>query len=125
MRVPFINDILWFNLIPGSKAGFGDEEGRGAWETGEGELDELTPGLQVSQGASMQGMLPDSPWYWLVSRPGIHLPHPPFTLSVVEGGEVGSGLGVCVCVCLCVHWGQLVLGLTGVCGGGVTLGAVM
>ena len=71
------------------------------WEKGEGELDELTPSWLVSQGASMQGMLPDSPWYWLVSRPGICLAHPHFTLSVVEGGKVGSGLGVCVCVSLC------------------------
>ena len=84
-----------------------------------GEADELTPGSRVSQGASMQGMLPDSPWYWLVSRPGIHLAHPYFTLSVAEGGEIGSGLGVCVCVYVCVYtWGQLVLGLRG-CGGGV------
>lgn len=80
--------------------------GDGGW----GEEDELTPGSRVSQGASMQGMLPDSPWYWLVSRPGIHLAHPYFTLSVAEGGEIGSGLGVCVCVCT---WGQLVLGLRG------------
>ncbi len=79
------------------------KEGQGAWETGEEELDELTPGLRVSQGASMQGMLPDSPWYWLVSRPGIHLAHPHFTLSVVEGGEVGSGLHVHMCVCVCVY----------------------
>lgn len=44
-------------------------------------------------------MLPDSPWYWLVSRPGIRLAHPYFTLSVVEGGKVGSGLGACVSLC--------------------------
>lgn len=50
---------------------------------GEGELDELTPSLRVSQGASMQRMLPDSPWYWLVLRPGIHLAHAHFTLSAV------------------------------------------
>lgn len=51
------------------------EEGYGAWEMG--ELYALTPGLWVSQGASMPRMLPDSPWYCLVSRSGIRLAHPP------------------------------------------------
>lgn len=51
------------------------EEGHGAWEMG--ELYALTPGLWVSQGASMPRMLPDSPWYCLVSRSGIRLAHPP------------------------------------------------
>lgn len=60
------------------------EDRQRVWETTErGELDELTPSLRVSQGASMQGMLPDSPWYWLVLRPGIHLAHAHFTLSAV------------------------------------------
>lgn len=36
----------------------------------------------------MQGMLPDSPWYWIVSGPGIHLVHPHFKVSVVEGVDV-------------------------------------
>lgn len=55
------------------------EEGQGCvGDRGGGELDELTPGSRVSQGASMQGMLPVSPWYWLVSRPGIRLAHPRF-----------------------------------------------
>lgn len=58
------------------------EEGWAVRETGE-EEDELTRGSWVSQGASMQRMLPDSPWYWPVSRPGIHLAHAHFTLSVV------------------------------------------
>lgn len=64
----------------------------------------------------MQGMLPDSPWYWLVSRPGIHLAHPHFTLSVVKGGEVGSGLGVCVLLCTL---GAVSVRTEG-CGGGVS-----
>lgn len=71
--------------------------GTGCVGDGEGgELDELKPGLWVSQGASMQGMLPDSPWYWLVLRPAIRLAHPNFTLSVIKGGDIGSGAGVFV-----------------------------
>ena len=44
-----------------------------------GRLDELTPNLWLSQGPNMQAMLPDSPWYWLAWRPGIHLAHAHFS----------------------------------------------
>lgn len=65
--------------------------GTGCVGDGEGRLDELTPGLWVSQGARMQRMLPDSPWCWCVSRPGIRLAHPHFTLSMVEEERLGQG----------------------------------
>lgn len=58
-------------------------------EKGRRGLDEFTPGLWVSQGTSMQGMLPDSPWYWLVSEAWELSDSPPFALSA------GSRLGVC------------------------------
>lgn len=56
-------------------------------------MDELTPGSRVSQGASMQGMHPDSPWYHPVSRPGIRLPHPHFTLIGGRRREEGPSRG--------------------------------
>lgn len=68
------------------------DKGRGSWMSS-------PQALRVSQGANMQGKLPDSPWYWLVLRPGIHLAHAHFTLSVVgRRGWVRAG-----CVRLCVY----------------------
>lgn len=63
------------------------------------ELDELTPSLWVSQGATMQGMLPDSPWYWLALTPGIHLAQAQFS-AICGAGRRGWVRAWFLCVCV-------------------------
>lgn len=79
------------------------EERKDVWETkggcGGGGLDELTPSLWVSQRANMQEMLPDSPWYWLALRPGIHLAHAHFS-AICGAGRRGWVRAWLACVCV-------------------------